>query len=1365
MNPSKQTKRSVALIPALVLALLVGHAAMGDVLDTWTQRDSGTPARLTGLAAGKGLYVVVGQGVVVTSPDAVSWTQRDSGATNGLYDVAFGHNTFVIVGMSGTSLTSTDGVSWIPRTTGTTADLNSVYFVNGQFITVGNRATIATSPDGVNWTLRDSGISDTNSALGTLYTAAYGNGMYVVCGPSSVILKSTNTVDWTQQDIGTFVPCAAYGNGQFVILGFQDPRASTQVLTSTNAVTWTRQLDLPYWSHWQIVFARGYFVAIWGNGADIPAYINSSTDGTNWVVRCSGIGAHFANVRYVQSTLMAVGDGGAIFQTGSIVTVPDISEPPTSQTVIAGASATFSVFAYGPAPLFYQWFLNSTNLLSGATNSSLTLSNATWNQIGDYSVVVSNSYGCETSSSAVLTVVDPTDTDQDGIPNYWEILHGLNYNNPSDAATHPPSDALTYLQRYLFGLEPGKLDTDGDGLSDYDELFRYRTSPLKADTDDDGMSDDWEVAHGLNPRLNDTNDDLDGDGLSNLAEYTWNLTHTDQLLDPSRAFSLSNTNSDFEIVTGVATNRFYYDRNDRLVGAEYSRGLGIAYLYDGNANLTRQTALSRAAQTNVLPVLWRFLNGLTNGTAADDPYGDADGDGWSNYQEWRGGTDPLDPNSTANVMGLPGSNSASMAWPFAVSNFVVGVGQLDGFGAEDIVIGGDGDPGTNMNFLLVLTQTSTGWSTQRVDVGVFGITSIAVGQPTNRPNAAIYLGLRGTTNGSGRVMEFASNGGLWQSNVVALATNQAAFVLGVRGSDLLVSLGTTNGADGSLSSLSFSTNWTQWLADTNTSHRGLGIIASVETNQSGLRLLDSGGIQVFGGPFAVPLAPPTNAVFRSQDNTWVFVATDMARTWPEAQALARQYGGCLVTVTNSEKNSWLYNQFPAGVGFPGEMWLGLYKTNGSWRWDSGAPFSYSHWEGGSPPDGPYAFMRGSSDFWTARPEANNTEWAVVEVPNTNTSLQSFVVPEPLPFNSPTWRGRVLAAGVARPLPTKGTSVLYSMSDDKNANGWIDSGDDFVIAEYLVSGTNASLLTLARQPITALTPAQSYGLASANFLNQTNEVFFTGEPDGQVFAWTATGTTNPLQRQLLSGQHAGKAWHALAGVKTLEPGEGLVGLRVDRTNQNTCDVVYWPPQRELPQLPNVPQTSPISTILPDPALGNGLATNQVRLWDAEGNNSWLQVQFQAPGWTNWANVTIVGIDGRAYGAVAAVPAGATHQVVWNAGRYLGAGYTNNLLLRARASDVTLIGDWSAAVTYRVEISLGNPMATNDAAATLEDTLIDINVLANDSVQPPATAQIASVGQPAHGATATNLNGTIRYRQRRTGSAQMASSIRSPMARAG
>ncbi len=60
-------------------------------------------------------------------------------------------------------------------------------------------------------------------------------------------------------------------------------------------------------------------------------------------------------------------------------------------------------------------------------------------------------------------------------------------------------------------------DSDGDGLSDYDEVQVYFTDPYDPDTDTGGITDGDEVAAGDDP-LDRTDDDSDGDGLVNADE-------------------------------------------------------------------------------------------------------------------------------------------------------------------------------------------------------------------------------------------------------------------------------------------------------------------------------------------------------------------------------------------------------------------------------------------------------------------------------------------------------------------------------------------------------------------------------------------------------------------------------------------------------------------------------------------------------------------------------------------------------------------------------------------------------------------------------------------------------------------------------
>jgi glucose/arabinose dehydrogenase len=86
-------------------------------------------------------------------------------------------------------------------------------------------------------------------------------------------------------------------------------------------------------------------------------------------------------------------------------TAPFITNQPVDLTIGEGQPATFSVTALGSTPLSYQWKKNGVNI-PGAVNATLTFASASLADNGDYSVVVSNTTGNETSASATLTVLE-----------------------------------------------------------------------------------------------------------------------------------------------------------------------------------------------------------------------------------------------------------------------------------------------------------------------------------------------------------------------------------------------------------------------------------------------------------------------------------------------------------------------------------------------------------------------------------------------------------------------------------------------------------------------------------------------------------------------------------------------------------------------------------------------------------------------------------------------------------------------------------------------------------------------------------------------------------------------------------------------
>ena len=83
---------------------------------------------------------------------------------------------------------------------------------------------------------------------------------------------------------------------------------------------------------------------------------------------------------------------------------PAITSQPTNQSVVAGSTVNLRVAAMGTAPLSYQWQKNGA-ALTGQTDAALTFANVTTSDNGNYTVLVTNSYGSVTSGVAVLAVV------------------------------------------------------------------------------------------------------------------------------------------------------------------------------------------------------------------------------------------------------------------------------------------------------------------------------------------------------------------------------------------------------------------------------------------------------------------------------------------------------------------------------------------------------------------------------------------------------------------------------------------------------------------------------------------------------------------------------------------------------------------------------------------------------------------------------------------------------------------------------------------------------------------------------------------------------------------------------------------------
>ena len=97
------------------------------------------------------------------------------------------------------------------------------------------------------------------------------------------------------------------------------------------------------------------------------------------------------------------------------------------------------------------------------------------------------------------------DTDNDGVSDFDEILLRTDPTIlDSNGSYDYDGDGLTNARESEIGTNPTIHDTDLDGFSDGEEINYYGTNPKKYDTDDDGMSDYGEILLGSSANMPDS---------------------------------------------------------------------------------------------------------------------------------------------------------------------------------------------------------------------------------------------------------------------------------------------------------------------------------------------------------------------------------------------------------------------------------------------------------------------------------------------------------------------------------------------------------------------------------------------------------------------------------------------------------------------------------------------------------------------------------------------------------------------------------------------------------------------------------------------------------------------------------------------
>ncbi len=183
----------------------------------------------------------------------------------------------------------------------------------------------------------------------------------------------------------------------------------------------------------------------WFNGGPIPGATGSSL-----AIASAGL-QHVGNY----SVLVTHDYGSRTSSVASlqVLVAPSIVQQPHGPTVYSGENVLLSVVATGTQSLGYRWERNGS-FLTTTPSGTLALNNVQPVDAGNYRVTVTNGIGADAVSQvAALTVLDGTDSDDDQLPDVWELSFTNSLTVLSDSSDND-DDQMTGLQEFISGTDP-----------------------------------------------------------------------------------------------------------------------------------------------------------------------------------------------------------------------------------------------------------------------------------------------------------------------------------------------------------------------------------------------------------------------------------------------------------------------------------------------------------------------------------------------------------------------------------------------------------------------------------------------------------------------------------------------------------------------------------------------------------------------------------------------------------------------------------------------------------------------------------------------------------------------------------------------
>lgn len=250
-----------------------------------------------------------------------------------------------------------------------------------------------------------------------------------------------------------------------------------------------------------------------------------------------------------------------------------------------------------------KWTIENIPLIIGYNELTVT---AVYNDntVSSDNIIIANMYKDKTAGLEDLLV----DSDMDGLEDYIEAIQGTDpllkdtdgdglsdYTELVDMGTDPlekdtdgdgifdgdedyDEDGLSNKEEEILGTLLYGIDSDYDGLTDYDEVRVYLTNPLLKDTDGDGASDGFEVENGYDPLHAETSFTVNREVFAGGTTYELQLTSSGENIESLEAEPINDSAARYGLIAGYLDPAVDFKINGSFESAKLKVSFDEAYL-------------------------------------------------------------------------------------------------------------------------------------------------------------------------------------------------------------------------------------------------------------------------------------------------------------------------------------------------------------------------------------------------------------------------------------------------------------------------------------------------------------------------------------------------------------------------------------------------------------------------------------------------------------------------------------------------------------------------------------------------------------------------------------------------------------------